>query len=330
MAIIRAYPEFDDWFVHHLNNLYITSEYNCDFGWFGKKYNIVGHYEDILDIEEKLYRDYNETSIIPEICKRINQHTYTIIDIDSSKVYKNFQKMFVAQFLIYGYDGEKRVFYVPSSNGGWHEEEISWEDFIEAFKVRKGFTREQKKAVTARQNPYPIMFLKPKLHVKPQIQLSRLYNDLKAMLNVKDVAYYFENQSIKDFYFYEGILGVCTGLMDLIQRVYDGKFDINDLSYDHGLASGFCKILEYNILLYENLKRVERQFELNIPGTLYEEFEKVLSLNRKLRNTILVYKDDRKKGHLLNGIHFLKEIKKKEQDIFIKLVAIIEDYFCEA
>ena len=72
MAIIRAYPGFDDWFVHHLNNLCITSEYDCDFGWFGKKYNLVSHYEDILDIEERLYKDYDETSIIPEICRRID------------------------------------------------------------------------------------------------------------------------------------------------------------------------------------------------------------------------------------------------------------------
>lgn len=82
MAIIRAYPEFDDWFVHHLNNLCITSEYDCDFGWFGKKYNLVTHYEDILDIEERLYKDYDETSILPEICRRIDAHTYTIIDIE--------------------------------------------------------------------------------------------------------------------------------------------------------------------------------------------------------------------------------------------------------
>lgn len=154
MAIIRAYPEFNNWFVHHLNNLYITSEYDCDFGWFGKKYNIVGHYEDILEIDERLYRDYDETSIISEICRRIDAHTYTIIDIDSSKIYKHFQETFVVQFLIYGYDDEKRVFYTPSPNGGWHEEEISWEDFIEAFKVRKAFTREQKEALEQKQHEY--------------------------------------------------------------------------------------------------------------------------------------------------------------------------------
>ena len=104
--------------------------------------------------------------------------------------------------------------------------------------------------MTVRQNPYPIMFLKPKLHVKPQIQLSRLYNDLKAALNVKDVAYFFENQGIKDFYFYEGILGVCTGLTDLMQRVYDGNFEIRNLGYDHGIICLICNYIGWRT--YEN------------------------------------------------------------------------------
>ena len=329
MAIIRAYPEFDDWFVHHLNNLYVTSEYDCDFGWFGKKYNLVSHYEDILDIEERLYKDYDETSIIPEICRRIDAHTYTIIDIDSSKIYEHFQETFVVQFLIYGYDDEKRVFYTPSPNYGWHEQEIPWDHFIEAFKVRQAYTSEQKRAMTVRQNPYPIMFLKPKLHVKPQIQISRLYNDLKAMLNVKDVAYHFENQGIKDFYFYEGILGVCTGLTDLMQRVYDGNFEIGNLGYDHGFASGYCKMLEYNTLFFTCLKHVDEKFGLHIPNGIYEEFEAVLVLNQKLRNAVVLYIYDEERTHLESGLQYIREIKAKEQQVFTALVALIENYFAE-
>ena len=194
MSIIRAYPEFDAWFVHHLNSLCVTSEYDCDFGWFGKKYNIVSHYEDILEIEEKLYKDYDQLNIIPEICRRIDEHIYTIIDVDHSKWQNGLEETFVAQLLIYGYDDEERVFYTPSPIGGWHEETVPWEKFIEAFRVRKAYTSEQKKATTARQNPYPIIFLKPKLQVKPQVQLSRLYNDLKAAVDAADAPYYYENK----------------------------------------------------------------------------------------------------------------------------------------
>lgn len=40
MAILRTCPKFNEWFVHHLNNQCITSEYDCDFGRFDKKCNI--------------------------------------------------------------------------------------------------------------------------------------------------------------------------------------------------------------------------------------------------------------------------------------------------
>lgn len=183
--------------------------------------------------------------------------------------------------------------------------------------------------MTVRQNPYPIMFVKPKLHVKPQIQLSRLYNDLKAVLNVKDVAYYFENQGIKDFYFYEGILGVCTGLTDLMQQVYEGNFEIRNLGYDHGFASGYCKMLEYNTLFFACLKHVDEKFDLHIPNDIYEEVEAVLVLNQKLRNAVILYIHDEERTHLENGLQYIRKIKAKEQRVFTELVALIENYFAE-
>jgi len=201
----------------------------------------VSHYEDILEIEEKLYKEYDELSIIPEICRRLDAHTYTIIDVDYSKWQDDLDLTLVAQLLVYGYDDEKQVFYTPSPTGGWHEATVPWKKFIEAFRVRQAYTSEQKRASTARQNPYPILFLKPKLHVRPQVQLSHLYNDLKAALDVADVAYHFENKEIKDFYFYQGILGVCTGPTDLMQRVYQGSLRSDPLAMIMDLPADIVK-----------------------------------------------------------------------------------------
>jgi hypothetical protein len=329
MAIIRAYPEFDAWFVHHLNSLCITSEYDCDFGWFGMKYNTISHYEDILEIEEKLYKDYDQFNIITEICRRVDEHIYTIIDVDHSKWQNDLKETFVAQLLVYGYDDEKQVFYAPSPIGGWHEEAVPWGNFIEAFQVRKAYTLEQKKATTTRQNPYPIIFLKPKLHVKPQVQLSRLYNDLKVAVNVADVAYHFDNKEIKDFYFYQGILGVCTGLSELMQRVYRGEFEIESLGYDHGFTSGYCKMLEYNTLFLACLKYVDEKFDLHISHEIYRDFEDVLVLNQKLRNSAIMYLFDRERPRLEIGLQYIRDIKSKERHVFLKLVELIEKYFIE-
>lgn len=329
MAIIRAYPEFDAWFVHHLNSLYITSEYDCDFGRFGEKYNIVGDYEDILDIEERLYKDYSELNIIREICNRIDEQTYTIIDVDHSKWQDNIKDVFVAQLLIYGYDDEKQVFYAPSPNGGWHEETVPWDNFIKAFRVRKAYTPEQKRLATFRQNPYPILFLKPKLQVRPQVHLSRLYNDLKAALNVADVAYRFENKGNRDFYFYQGILGVCTGLADLMQRVYADELDVGSLGYDHGFASGYCKMLEYNTLFSACLKYVDEKFDLHISQEIYGEFENILVMNQKLRNSVFLYLHDGQKGRLQSGLKYIQDIKSNEQHVFLQIIEQIEKYFVE-
>lgn len=56
---------------------------------------------------------------------------------------------FVAQLLMYGYDGEKEVFYIPTPTGGWHEATVSWEKFIKAFRVRQAYTAEQKGVIIA-------------------------------------------------------------------------------------------------------------------------------------------------------------------------------------
>ena len=56
------------------------------------------------------------------------------------------------------------------------------------------------------------------------------------------------DKEIKDFYFYQGILGVYTGLADLMY--IQGKFEVRSLGYDHGFGSGYCKMLEYNTLFF--------------------------------------------------------------------------------
>jgi len=61
----------------------------------------VSHYEDILEIEEKLYKEYDELSIIPEICRRLDAHTYTIIDVDYSKWQDDLDLTLVAQLLVW-------------------------------------------------------------------------------------------------------------------------------------------------------------------------------------------------------------------------------------
>lgn len=195
--------------------------------------------------------------------------------------------------------------------------------------MRQAYTSEQKRASTARQNPYPILFLKPKLHVRPQVHLSRLYNDLKEALNVADVAYHFENKGIKDFYFYQGILGVCTGLTELMQLVYQEKFDIRSLGYDHGFASGYCKMLEYNTLFFACLKYVDEKFDLHISHEIYRDFEDVLVLNQKLRNSVIMYLNDGERARLESGLQYIKELKSKERRAFTRLVERIDKYFVD-
>lgn len=161
------------------------------------------------------------------------------------------------------------------------------------------------------------------------MHLSRLYNDLKEALNVADVAYHFENKGIKDFYFYQGILGVCTGLTELMQLVYQEKFDIRSLGYDHGFASGYCKMLEYNTLFFACLKYVDEKFDLHISHEIYRDFEDVLVLNQKLRNSVIMYLNDGERARLESGLQYIKELKSKERRAFTRLVERIDKYFVD-
>ena len=135
--------------------------------------------------------------------------------------------------------------------------------------------------------------------------------------------------SIKDFYFYQGILGVCTGLTDLMRRVYRGEFKIKSLGYDHGFASGYCKMLEYNTLFFACLKYVDEKFDLHISHEIYRDFEDVLVLNQKLRNSVIMYLNDGERARLESGLQYIKELKAKERSVFTGLVARIDEYFVD-
>lgn len=114
-----------------------------------------------------------------------------------------------------------------------------------------------------------------------------------------------------------------------MQRVYADELDVGSLGYDHGFASGYCKMLEYNTLFSACLKYVDEKFDLHISQEIYGEFEDILVMNQKLRNSVFLYLHDGQKGRLQSGLKYIQDIKSNEQHVFLQIIEQIEKYFVE-
>lgn len=325
-SIIAAYSELDHWLGHHMNDIYITSKYACDFGEHGAKYNTISHYSQALLFKENTFDDLREDTIIDVLCKNVDDGFYTIIDIEGSKAYDYVEKPGVFQFLIYGYDSERKVFFAPSIFGGsWHESEVEWDHFIEAFKVRKSYSREKAIASAARQNPFPYILIKPRLDVEQPLYLSLFFNEIRSTLAFSDVVCTYENSKMS---YRQGILGVYKGLSDLISAVIQDKTLSEHLEYDHGLLSGFAKIREYNALFYKRIKLFDENFALNLPEDIYTQMFNIIKSTGITMSYVIKYQANEKEELLQKIVEQLENERNDHKKLLQSLLDILIKKVC--
>ncbi len=270
-----------------MNDIYITSNFACDFGEHGAKYNIISHYAQALDFKENTFDDLHEETIVDEIRNNIDNGIYTIIDIEGSKAYDYVESPGVFQFLIYGYDSKKQVFLGPSIFGGtWHESEVEWDHFVAAFNVRKAYSREKAIACAARQNPFPYILIKPRLNDAISPYLSLFFNEIRSTLSFSNKVCTYENSKLS---YRQGIIAVYQGLSDLIECVMKDKTLPQRLEYDHGLLSGFAKVREYNALFYNRMKLFDEQFSLNLSEEVYNQMFDIIKSNGITMSYVIKY-----------------------------------------
>ena len=113
-AIIQAYPNLMSWFTDHLNCLTMNNKYECDFGDYGKRYNVINYYDSVLTTTEINIEEHDENDMLKFIKHCIDMDKYIIIDIDCTQVYDSITEPFVGELLIYGYSDEKNCLYTPS------------------------------------------------------------------------------------------------------------------------------------------------------------------------------------------------------------------------
>lgn len=326
-SIISAYPELEDWFVNHLNDICITSQYDCDFGTNGRKYNIVSHYEQALEFVELTFSSFNEKNIIEKLSGYLNDGLYVIIDIDSSKIYTDIEESFVAQFLIYGYDDEKQVFFSPSIyDGYWHEIEIKWCDFIKAFNVRKSFDKDKILTTTSRQNPFPILLIKPRKDIDQNILLSCFYNEMRDTLQQSHEIYQRKNEGLS---FRQGVLGVYEGLAEMLLKIYNKALTLEELGYDHSLHTGFFKVYEFVKMFSKRLEAVDKSFDLGIPEKIHRKIQNLIQSSEVNKNLVLKYLTESDDGILLRISEHLHHDKTILESIYKELLQTILERFAE-
>ncbi len=325
-SIISAYPELNNWYANHMNDIYITSNFACDFGEHGAKYNTISHYAQALDFKESTFDDLHQETIVDEIRDNIDNGFYTIIDIEGSKAYDYVESPGVFQFLIYGYDSKKRVFFGPSIFGGtWHESEVEWNHFVAAFNVRKAYSREKAIASAARQNPFPYILIKPRLNDAISPYLSLFFNEIRSTLSFSNKVCTYENSKLS---YRQGIVAVYQGLSDLIECVMKDKTLPQRMEYDHGLLSGFAKVKEYNVLFYNRIKLFDKRFSLSIPEAVYEQMFKVIKSNGITLSYIIKYISTEQETILRNIVKRLAYEKTLHEKVLQTLMCTLIEKVC--
>ena len=108
-AIIKTSPYAEDWMASHLQ-LYMDHTFCTYFGESNSMYP-PGYYDDILHTKNLDVFSINTDNIIPTIKGNLDEGRYILLRTNWNTADKREPRFH--EVLIYGYDDEKQVFFVP-------------------------------------------------------------------------------------------------------------------------------------------------------------------------------------------------------------------------
>ena len=71
-AIISAYPNLTNWFVNHLNNIYINTAFQVNYGDYGANYGVLHSYEEVLNTYNENINNLTRDNIVEYIINKIS------------------------------------------------------------------------------------------------------------------------------------------------------------------------------------------------------------------------------------------------------------------
>ena len=331
VSIIQAYPNVLNWFTEHFDNLTMNNEYECDFGEFGKRYNVMKYYDSILQTNEHTISDLDEDKLIKFIINNIDNNKYIIIEIDSQKVYKNFEDSYIAEFLIYGYDDEKNVFYTPSIyTGSWREEEINIDDFKEGYRVVKNSDKNELfNRVRGRENKFYLLTLSLKNDYSKNLSLSNFYEELKYLS--WDSSRHFEcidDDSLDRLaQYYNGIVGVYNCFILMFSDIVNNKYNMQDATHTHELPNLINRLIEYNVMFLWKVNLYNDTFNLNIDNKINNDIKKIIKNIKISLNIAIKYDFNNEVKYIIKINDYILDCINLTKCILASLIQTLNNYF---
>ena len=144
LGIINSYSCLKPWLKYNYNQLIATSDNDIYYGDEMGIYNQETYYNDVLNTRNYSYQEILPENIIEFIISHLNKNEYILLTINLNFL-KEKKDTKIDQVLIYGYNHDKQVFYIPSIVlGQWVEVEVKYEWIIDSYKkAYNGFPYEE-------------------------------------------------------------------------------------------------------------------------------------------------------------------------------------------
>ena len=309
-AIIDAYPHLINWYVNHLDILYINDNFDVNYGEYGDKYQVLQHYESVLNSYTRNILDLTYDNIIDFIIEQINNDKYIMIDCDLSKSIN----INIGQILIYGYDMEEQIFYIAGIGTGCST--YLMKVIAEAFLVRKVIDlKELEKTIFNRQVIYPISIFEVRKDCNIEPDLNLFLNHLKRQLSrIK----YDKNCENFNSSFREGICSVYDGFLEMLVKIKNGTFDVTTMI--HSFPYNFNKLIEFHNVFKWRLEYLNNLYSLNINNNVYSKLDLTIKELEICKSLASKYLETRNNNNIDKIQNYLISILLKEENLISNLI----------
>lgn len=333
-AIINAYPHLESWIVNHYTQIYADeADYQCFYGIKGFIYNQLEYYDAIVKTTKKAMSELKtDEEVIDYIISTLSSGKYILLACDYKTLFGS-KNTHIHDALIYGYDLDKRVFYIPvlmNNSTKWEEREISFEKLAQAYNVRKNLDPKGELAVFIYENRiryYPITVLEVNMNYTNNMSVDMFYNDLCYTRNNVSLRHVVYNESMIESQKYrDGIWELFAFYMEFCDAVTNRKIDLIENSRKYKFPLSMKKLYEYMRLFKKRLFLIDGYYNLGVEEIVYDNIDKIINLLNITYNLAIKYECSYNKNILTKIKINLYDAFLLEKNILETLIPFLDEY----
>lgn len=321
-SIIEAYEQLKHWKYFNINYLYTDNMGNLFWGKSGEIYSPIYSYTEILNITGYLHSDISSNELVKFIKMQIDNGQYILLECNYPLLFEFDEDVYIHEVLIYGYDDEQSIFYIPDLHyGQWQVKKIPYANMEQAYKALDN----QNKKVTGlfdfkRSYLMPITILQPKL-VDYNINSNDFYHFYFYIKNLTEESITIKNNvSYTNGYFtyYEKLIFAGECIIAGSDSYYEK---------DYNYTTNIKKLLSFRLNLYEYISFADSKYLLNESKHLNETMKlKISDMLNECSNLSIKYMFSKKTACLEKIISILNECIILEKRFFNELNLSLEKY----